>query len=66
MAGKRQLSIWLPEELFQALERFARERGSSKTQVVLRAIAAVVTEPEAADRLMKSEPRLHLLDRPRK
>jgi hypothetical protein len=50
----RKMTLYLPDELKVALERYAKERGTSEAVVVREALAAVISSAE------RPKPRLPL------
>lgn len=52
----RKTTVYLPEELKQAVERAARRRGSSEAEVIRTAVAAAVSAPAPVPGFLDSEP----------
>ncbi len=52
----RKTTIYLPDELKQAVEREARHRGSSEAEVIRQAVAMAVAAPIPTPGFLDGEP----------
>ena len=52
----RKTSVYLPEDLKEALAREAARRGASEADVIRAAVRAAVVRPEPAAGLFEAEP----------
>jgi predicted transcriptional regulator len=55
-------TVYLPEELKSAVEREARQRGTSEAEVIRQAIAAAVTAPRPRAGFLDGEPLAERVD----
>ena len=52
----RKTTIYLPDELKEAVEREARRRGASEAEIIRQAITAAVSRPQPRSGLIDVEP----------